>query len=368
MASKSMIPSSEDKLARVAAGEQVEILKIVRLIRDELKLVPNKVVDEVADMLKAMDLGVGARATDSEGRSHDARMPVEPGNAEEAVMPSAATDAIDRASHELEDLNSRLQEKRTAMEELSHSFELRLKDVEGLESRKTGLEVEVADLESSLQKACSQLVELESKKASITEELGECRSLAEQADAIHSLEEERDLLIVKESELIGRCEELRKRNAVAQSLLDRLWPTWFKADAMAEWKAEIETGISSDSSPATGLLFAALHSFSAALHDEDPKTLHDSLRDVGRRLYAWLRDKGITDEDASTIAETWARSINQECLGRGEIEVPVPGHAANNQWMIFQPRGGSSPDVLSVRSWCVRDSLKRPVHRAEVTV
>jgi len=363
-----MIPSSEDKLARVAAGEQVEILKIVRLIRDELKSVPNRVADEVSDRLKVMDPGIGARAIESEGRSHDTMMPAETGNAEEAVMPSAATDAIDRESHELEDLNSRLQEKRTAMEELSHSFELRLKDVEGLESRKTGLEVEVADLESLLQKASSQLVELESKKASITEELGECRSLAEQADAIHSLQGERDLLIAKESELMGRCEELRKRNAVAQALLDRLWPAWFKADAMAEWKAEIETGISSDSTPAAGLLFAALHSFAAALHDEDPKTLHDSLRDVGRRLYAWLRDKGITDENASTIAETWARSINHECLGRGEIEVPVPGHAANNQWMIFQPRGGSSPDVLSVRSWCVRDSMKRPVHRAEVAV
>lgn len=361
-----MISSSEEKLARVAAGEQTEILKIVRSIRDELKLVPNNVVDQVADLLKEIELGGGIRTINREGHSNGSPLPAEPVVVENAVIPS---DAIDRTSDELANLNAQLQGKRIEMEELSHSVDLKRKDLEGLESQKAGLEEAVADLERAQQKAQSQLLDLESKQASLNEELVECQSMAEQVAGIRSLQEEKDRLLSKEIELLAHCEELKKRNVVTQALLDRLWPLWIKAGDMTEWKTAIESGISdNNSSPEAGLLFAALHAFSAALHDEDPKTLHDSLRDVGRRLYAWLRDGGKTDEEAASIAEKWAQSINRDCQGRGEIEVPVPGHAANNQWMIFQPRGGSSPDVMSVRSWCVRDSLKRPVHRAEVTV
>jgi len=364
-----MIAASQDQLARTAVGDQAEILKIVRSIRDELKLVPNKVIDELSDRVKEMGLSVGTGEASGECHSHDAELPAEPGVSDEAVMPSGITEPINEASDELSYLNTLVQEKRISLQELSQSLEIKRKEVEGLESQKARLVEVVVDLECSEKKAYEQVLDLESKKATLSEELGEYRSIAEQTDAICSLKEERDRALVKESELLAQCEELRKLNAIAQALSDRLWPVWLKAEDMGEWKMAIESALADNtSSPAVGLLFAAIHSFSAAMHDEDPKTLHDSLRDVGRRLYAWLLDAGRTDEEASTIAEKWAKSINEECRGRGEIEVPVPGHAANNQWMIFQPRGGSSPDVLSVRSWCVRDSLKRPVHRAEVTV
>jgi hypothetical protein len=48
--------------------------------------------------------------------------------------------------------------------------------------------------------------------------------------------------------------------------------------------------------------------------------------------------------------------------------VANPGTQANNKSMIFTPKGGSSPDVVSVRSWCVIDQQGRPIHRAEVVV
>lgn len=159
------------------------------------------------------------------------------------------------------------------------------------------------------------------------------------------------------------------KSAADKFILNRCWPEWIKSNSLAEWYEILYHALADSSSPpSVGLLFAALHTSNAALCDNDPKTLHDSLRDIGRRLYAWLRDLEKSEIDAANIAERWARVINAHCAGRGEVDVPVPGCEANNQWMIFQPRGGSSPDVLSVRTWCVRDAQKRPVHRAEVTV
>ena len=121
-------------------------------------------------------------------------------------------------------------------------------------------------------------------------------------------------------------------------------------------------------SPSACLLFAALHACSASEQDPDIRSLYDSLREVGKRLYAWLRDCGHDESDCASIATLWASAINSAFVGRVEIAVPVPGHAANSLWMLFKPRGGSSPDVVSVRSWCVNDGQRRPVHRAEVTV
>lgn len=367
MAGEPMTSGAQERPTRSALGEQAEILRIVRTIRDELQLIPNRVVDEVADHLKEMDLGIGERAR---GHARDVVLPADghpdgPSAPVVSSMVATSDEAVDAPSGAVpED-----EKEGVALQELSESLQLKKDEFQRLDLQKAALVEEVSALERAQKDTHDQLADLEAKRRGLLDKVGEWRSMSEQADAIRLLETERDAALAKATEALVRCEELRSRYMVAQALLERLWPAWLETENMVEWKAEIERGVADRaSSPAVGLLFAALHTCSAARHDGDPKTLHDSLRDVGRRLYAWLRDTERTDDEAASIAEKWAHAINSECEGRGEVEVPIPGHAANNQWMIFQPRGGSSPDVLSVRSWCVRDAQKRPIHRAEVTV
>jgi len=207
-----------------------------------------------------------------------------------------------------------------------------------------------------------------SERDSILEAQAESEQLAEPpvSSRPHGPEDEAKAKIEAQPSELDSCSSI---SANDKFILNRCWPEWIKSDSLAEWNETLYYAAADPSSPpSVGLLFAALHTSNAALCDTDPKTLHDSLRDVGRRLYAWLRDLEKSDIDAANIAEKWALVINAHCTGRAEVEVAVPGHEANNQWMIFQPRGGSSPDVVSVRTWCVRDAQKRPVHRAEVTV
>lgn len=153
------------------------------------------------------------------------------------------------------------------------------------------------------------------------------------------------------------------------AIRERIWPPWMLSPEFAKWREDLEKSVLClDSPPATGLLFAAIHSYNAATRDSDPKTLIDSLRDIGRRLYAWLRDRGLSEEEAADVSEEWGKAINQHCAGAATVDIPKPGNAAEVSWMSFQPRGGSAPDVISVRNWCVRDSQSRPSHRAEVIV
>jgi len=153
------------------------------------------------------------------------------------------------------------------------------------------------------------------------------------------------------------------------SMRERIWPPWMLNPEFENWKVDLEKSIiTPDSPPSVGLLFAAIHSHSAAIRDTDPKTLIDSLRDIGRRLYAWLRDRGLSEEECADASEEWGKAINQHCAGAAKVDVPRPGNAAEVSWMTFQPRGGSAPDVVSVRNWCVRDAQSRPAHRAEVIV
>ena len=156
----------------------------------------------------------------------------------------------------------------------------------------------------------------------------------------------------------------------ANHLKEKLWPDWLRAGSLAVWKEKLEAAISSgNATPGAALLFAALHGYTAATKDSDLKLLHDSLREVSRRLFSWLKENALDDHDAVETAEQWAAEINRECQSRAEVEIPVLGAPATNQWMIFRPRPGvNSPDVASVQTWCVRNAQKQPVHRAEVTV
>ncbi len=215
-----------------------------------------------------------------------------------------------------------------------------------------------------------EVTRLKEEIAGLNSSLTEARGLIEQADKLRQLQEENTHATAELASKSAEFEDYRRAGEKASVLLKLIWPQWMRDDSVAGWRARIESQIfGADATAPLGLLFAALHTYSAAVRDLDPRTLHDALRDVGRRLYAFLRESQSASEiECAQAAEQWAAAINQECAGRGEVEVPVPGNAANSQWMIFQPRGGSSPDVTSVRSWCVRDAQKRPVHRAEVIV
>ena len=146
----------------------------------------------------------------------------------------------------------------------------------------------------------------------------------------------------------------------------KIWPGFLLGDAFTYWKERLETALLREQTPAApALLFANLHGYTACLLESDLKYLRDVLRDISRFLYAWLKEEGHSEHDACTVAQEWAAAFNAECAGRCEIDVPEPGTPANNQWMTFPPRGGA-PDVVTVKTWCVKDAARRVIHRAEV--
>jgi hypothetical protein len=316
MANKFMTPEPHQNMGYGLSSDQSEILKIIRYIRDRLDLLPNKITDEISDLFKAHISGVSM---------------------------------IDR-------------ERESKEKTLNNEDQTVIKDQS---TKKEKLQ----EFESPLESACEGIDEMTSEQGTLLDTPENSQFLNEQRNLAQRLKLELEDAKVKLEEKQTELESYRKTAETDKCILSRCWPEWLKSNNLSEWRTGIETALTDASSPTSvGLLFAALHTSNAAFRDDDPKTLHDSLREVGRRLYGWLRDLGKSDEDAAIVAEKWGQAINSNCSGRGEVEIPIPGHAANNQWMIFQPRGGSSPDVVSVRTWCVRDAQKRPVHRAEVTV
>lgn len=311
-----MTPEPHQNMGQGLSSDQSEILKIIRYIRDRLELLPNKITDEISDLLKAHISGVTMIDRESE---------------------SKAKSLIDDEQNFIKD----------------HSTK----------------EDKLQEFGSPLESACEGTDEMASEQGTLLDTPEKSQLLIEQRKLAHRQRLELEDAKVKLEEKDTELASCRKTAETDKFILSRCWPEWLKSDNLSEWRTGIETALADASSPTSvGLLFSALHTSNAAFRDDDPKTLHDSLREVGRRLYGWLRDLGKSDEDAAIVAEKWGQAINSNCSGRGEVEIPIPGHAANNQWMIFQPRGGSSPDVASVRTWCVRDAQKRPVHRAEVTV
>ncbi len=224
---------------------------------------------------------------------------------------------------------------------------------------------------------------LEAQKADLSDEVKSLTCLKDNLTELHreiSAAEIR-LQAILEQERTGRERETRIAQREAQvetaleqtkhasELLNKLWPEWLCADLMKDWKAAIEQAVYSESAPPSfQLLFAAIHNYRASLRDPDNRIFLDGLRDLGRRLYLWLRDLGKDEETMAEIVQIWASAINAECEERGSVQVPVPGNPANIKWMNFTPKAGSSPDVATVRSWCVSDSQSRPIHRAEVVV
>jgi hypothetical protein len=188
-------------------------------------------------------------------------------------------------------------------------------------------------------------------------------------------------LDAREQNVSANEAELAKREQIVNKLaarldgtrywLESLLPTWLREEGFAPWHDAMmeDAKHPSDSSTAAGLLFASLSLYTYAQRDTDARAVADALRDVGRRLFAWLKERNLGDYDASAVAQAMAEQINRECSGRCELEVPVPGSAAQNQTMLYQPRPGvSAQSVLTVQSWCVRGAKREIIHRASITV
>lgn len=234
---------------------------------------------------------------------------------------------------------------------------------EDLNRSKTAL----ATQKQALQAAAEESTRKRAEQASLLQQAN--RDLEQARKALQSAQKEYEVLRAKMDQEQRRLESFQLQIKESTAIRERIWPPWMLSPEFARWKSDLEKAVlSPDSPPSTGLLFAAIHSFNAAIRDTDAKTLIDSLRDIGRRLYAWLRDLGLSEEQCADASEEWGKAINQHCAGAAKVDIPRPGNAAEVSWMSFQPRGGSSPDVVSVRNWCVRDSQSRPAHRAEVIV
>lgn len=357
----------------VTSENEAEILRIVRSIRDTVGLLPDRVADQVADRLKsgATPAQVAEPEPVKEEAPEPTTAPAETSEEFASVQVELAeiTQQRDKAQSDLDALVAKLAQHEEQLEEASQGIVAAKAEANNAADRKRETETEIARLKRDADSARNEVKQLSDRREELDAELTQARTLVSEAEPVRRSKEAAEKALAELEERRVEFEGFRQVGENAHLLLERFWPEWLRAGALAEWKARIETGVfDATAPPSFGLLFAAVHFYNAALRDSDPKTLHDSLRDVGRRLYAWLRDLNQSDADAANVAEQWAQAINGECAGRGEIEVPIPGNAANNQWMLFQPRGGSSPDVASVRSWCVRDAQKRPVHRAEVTV
>lgn len=299
--------------------------------------------------------------------------------------------AVEAASAAARALEEKLASKKEKLGEVEKQIaDARLRAEES-ESRAATTEQSAADAKLRLAEADRSLGELEeSRHATLAlmekekadfSRLKEALSKAEKTIAESKQHAQRaDELKAEAAEIAQRKRDVEAKAAnvekwsaaagAANHLKEKLWPGWLRAGSLASWKEKIEDAIASGSAtPAAALLFAAIHGYTAATKDSDLKLLHDSLREVSRRLFPWLKENGLDDSAAVETAGQWAVEINRECQPRAEVEIPSLGAPATNQWMIFRPRPGvNSPDVLSVQTWCVRNAQKQPIHRAEITV
>ncbi len=262
---------------------------------------------------------------------------------------------VEKAQQELDQLILALCEQDAKLEVSRNTIINTHKSLEELEERKAQLTIEVEEFEQKKK----QLEILQDERSALEEHLRVMKSEASDIDL------KSKMIAAREDELRIGIQQVKH----SSELLSKLWPKWLCSEDLCNWKELIERDVFAENSPPSFcLLFAAIHNYTASLRDTDHRILLDALRDLGRRLYQWLKDLGKSDESNAEVAEAWAMAINNECEGRCAILVAIPGNPANNKWMNFTPRGGSSPDVASVRSWCVSDNQGRPIHRAEITV
>lgn len=272
-----------------------------------------------------------------------------------AALVADLNERVEEAQQKLHQLALELHENNEKLEVTRHRLTSTGQALDKLEEQKARLTTEVEAFEQTKE----QFQILQQERAEVEEHLRVLKSEEVEFEAKSRL-------------LSSREEGLRiglEKVEHAGELMRKLWPEWLCGEDLRHWKELIEKDVFSENSPPSfSLLFAAIHNYNASLRDPDNRIFLDALRDLGRRLYQWLKDLGKSEESIAEIAESWASAINTECAERCAIQVAVPGNPANNKWMSFTPRSGSAPDVASVRSWCVSDNQGRPIHRAEVVV
>ncbi len=262
---------------------------------------------------------------------------------------------VAKSQEELDQIVRELARSDDEKRDLEKSLALLQAQLQDLEAKKSDLERELAALDASRR----EWETLRQEVANLTQHIQQMQGEADR------LENRRRDFELREGEAQRGMEEGRHAN----QLLGRLWPGWMMSPGLQQWKGRLEQDLfNPDAPPSFGLLFAAIHTYNAALRDPDARFLLDALRELGRRLYQWLKDLDLDEMAVAEQVEMWAGAINTECEGRSSLQVANPGTQANNKSMVFAPKGGSSPDVVSVRSWCVIDQQGRPIHRAEVVV
>ena len=272
-----------------------------------------------------------------------------------AALVADLNEQVEKAQQELDELVLALGEKDAKLEAARATLTTTEQTLEQLEEQKARLTTEVEAFEQTKE----QFQILQQERAEVEEHLRVLKSEEVEFEAKSRLLTSREEGLRIGLEKVGHAGELMRK----------LWPEWLCGEDLRHWKELIEMDVFSENSPPSfSLLFAAIHNYNASLRDPDNRIFLDALRDLGRRLYQWLKDLGKSEESIAEIAESWASAINTECAERCAIQVAVPGNPANNKWMSFTPRSGSAPDVASVRSWCVSDNQGRPIHRAEVAV
>jgi len=179
----------------------------------------------------------------------------------------------------------------------------------------------------------------------------------------------------RESNLVEReqcADDAFELIANSKDWVKSLLPKWSEEDDFSSMCAAMIADVKGGEEPQSacaGLLATSLAGYSFALREPDDRNLADSVRDVGRRLFTWMRIRGADVSHSTELARTVAAHINKECFGRCDVEVPTPGGPAQNQTMLFQPRPGTSDQtVVTVQSWCVRGAKREVIHRASINL
>ena len=234
--------------------------------------------------------------------------------------------------------------------------------------------IELANKE--LLDAKEALLETQARASAAQIDLDECVRSENQALEERKLLEGRTLeLDERESNLIEReqcADDAFELIANSKNWVKSLLPKWSEEDDFSpmckEMIADVKGSVEPQSACA-GLLATTLAGYSFALREPDDRNLADAVRDVGRRLFTWMRIRGADVSQSTELARTVAAHINMECSGRCDVEVPTPGGPAQNQTMLFQPRPGTSDQtVVTVQSWCVRGPKREVIHRASINL
>ncbi|MBK8093572.1 MAG: hypothetical protein IPK32_16740 [Verrucomicrobiaceae bacterium] len=291
------------------------------------------------------------------------------------MPPSAPSPNVAKAEEDLTQLWQQIEQAKAELERLTAANDEQAADLEKWSNDIAKASEQHYRLTAEATAAELQIHRLKEEQSQILAYRAQYEAVIEKAGIVQrELDAREQNVSANEAALTQREQIVNERAARLDGTrywLESLLPTWLREDSIAPWRDAMmeDAQHPSASSTAAGLLFATLSLYTYAQRDTDARAVADALRDVGRRLFAWLKERNLGDYDASVVAQAMAEQINRECSGRCELEVPVPGSAAQNQTMLYQPRPGvSAQSVLTVQSWCVRGAKREVIHRATITV